>query len=103
HQADAMGLGSAGAGATGTATTAPTATTATLDGAAAPGSTSAWNGRIITMGAAFGVILSNTNVSSPVVTIDRWYDPTSATGAAASTPAAGRWIITPGNAPGQWM
>lgn len=95
-----MGGGAAQtAASTGTATTAPTATTATLDGAAAPGSTTAWNGRIITMGGAWGVILSNTNVASPVVTIDMWHDPTNPGGAAATTPAAGRWIILPAQAP----
>lgn len=102
-QAQAMGGGTFTAGNTGTATTAPTATTATLDGAGAPGSTTKWNGQLVTMGATYGVILSNTNASPPVLTIDKWYDPTNPTGAAASTPAAGRWIITPGAAPIFWM
>lgn len=103
-QAALMGGGvAATAGNTGTATTAPTATTATLDGAGAPGSTSKWNGQIITMGAVWGVILSNTNVSSPVVTVDMWHDPTNPGGAAATTPAAGRWIIAPGQAPMMYL
>lgn len=91
-----------GAAATGTATTAATATTVTLDSASAPGSTSAFNGKVITMGAAVGVIVSNTNVSSPVCTIDGWHDPTS-WGATVTTPSAGRWIILPGNAPAPFL
>lgn len=88
---------------TGTGTTAPTATTITLDDATAPGSTSAWNGQLITCGAVFGVIVSNTNATPPVVTVDRWYDPTTPGGAAGTTPAAGRYQILAGMAPAQWM
>lgn len=103
-QAAMMGGGAAiGSAATGTATTAPTATTATLDGVSAPGSTSKWNGQIITMGAAWAVVLSNTNAAPPVLTLDRWNDPTNPGGSAASTPSAGRWILIPGQAPAWWM
>lgn len=88
---------------TGTGTTAPTATTIKLDDQSAPGSTSAWNGQIVVCGATWGVILSNTNVSAPVVTIDQWYTPATPGGAAASTPSAGRYHILPGDGPAQFM
>lgn len=102
-QAIVMGGGAVlGAAATGTNTTAPTATTIKLDGASAPGSTSQWNGYVIVRGAAWGVILSNTNVSGPVVTIDLWHDPTNPANT-ASTPAAGTWVIIPSNAPIQYI
>jgi len=93
---------SIGANASGTNSTAPTATTITLNGASAPGSTSAYNGHKVWRGGVFGVILSNTNVSSPVLTIDQWNDP-AVPGTAASTPAAGVWQIADGNAAASWL
>jgi hypothetical protein len=52
----------------------------------------------VTLGATYGVIVSN---SATVLTVDRWYTPSSPGGAAASTPSSGVYIILPGNAP-QW-
>jgi hypothetical protein len=95
--------GGGGATSTGTGTTAPTATTITLDGVSAPGSTTAYNDRIITCGGVYGVVQSNTNAAPPVLTVDKWYTPSSPGGAAAGTPAAGVWIILPGAAPMWWM
>ncbi len=69
---------------------APTATTITLTGQAAPGSLTKWNGLVIvaahTATAAWGRIKSNTTAAPPVVSIDRWYKPTTPGGAAASLP-----------------
>ena len=46
-----------------------------------------------TSGLVYGVILSNT---ATVITVDQWYNPTSATGAAGTTPAAiSNFCVTP--------
>lgn len=84
------------AGMTSTTTSAPTATTATDSGQSWV--TNQWAGHIVTLGATYGVIVSNT---ATVLTVDRWYTPSSPGGAAASTPSSGVYIILPGNAP-QW-
>lgn len=86
-------------------TTAPGSTTITLDGAGAPGSTSQWNGQTIwassgSVAMVSAQIISNTNASPPVLTVDGWSD---VTGASASTPAAGVWVIVPGSNPSTWM
>jgi hypothetical protein len=81
---------------TGTAA-ATTATTVTLPTSGAPGGTGVWNGRIISLANRWGVILSNTNASPPVLTIDGWHTPT-APGTIGSTPAAGVYNILPGQA-----
>jgi hypothetical protein len=86
---------------TGTAASV-TATTVTLPTSGAPGSTSVWNGRIIAMGGAWGVIVSNTNASPPVLTIDKWHSPTNPANT-ATTPSAGVYVIIPGNAPIQYL
>lgn len=91
-------------GASGVSTTAPGATAYTLDGVSAPGSTSAYTGqRIIAgssaVGSVWANIISNTNASPPVLTVDRWYNAATPGGAAATTPLAGPWMITDGGAP----
>jgi hypothetical protein len=87
---------------TGTAAS-DTATTVTLPTSGAPGGTGVWNGSIIIMGGVYGVILSNTNASPPVLTIDRWNTPGAPGGGAAGTPAAGVYVIVAGAAPIQWL
>jgi hypothetical protein len=96
-QADVMGGGTF-TGDTGTSTTAPTATTFTCDGKAY--TTNALAGHVVQRAGVYGVVLSNT---ATVLTIDKWYDPTNPGGAAASTPAAGQYVILPGGGPGFWM
>lgn len=98
----AAAMGNAASGLSGTGTTAPTSTTITLDGVGAPGSTSAYNGQIVICGGVFGICLSNTNVSSPVVTIDGWH-PLNNPAGTGSTPSAGLWEIVPGQAPAMWI
>lgn len=89
----------------GTATTAPAATTFTTDGVNIPANSVV--GRLIVTGSVFGIVQSNTTAASSVLTIDRWYDvnalPANVAAAAAATPAAGLWQITPGNAPGAYI
>jgi hypothetical protein len=66
-----------------------------------------WTGFICAAGGGtsnaivYGVITSNT---ATALTVDRWYNPASPTGAAATTPAANSsFIIIPGNAPAWYM
>jgi hypothetical protein len=92
----------------GVATTAPTATTVTLDGKAAPGSTTAYQGQRIAIGStAVGVVWgncgTNTNAAPPVITVDRWYNAATPGGVAATTPLAGPWITLDGVAPSWFM
>lgn len=87
--------------ATGTAA-AVTATTVTLPTSGAPGSTTLWNGQIIVMGGMYGVILSNTNASPPVLTIDGWHTP-GTPGTIGATPAAGVYVIVQGQSPLQYL
>lgn len=92
----------------GVSTTAPGATSYTLDGKGAPGSTSAYTGqRIIAGSSAVGCVwanvISNTNASPPVITVDRWYNAATPGGAAATTPVAGPWMVADGVAPSWFM
>lgn len=89
-------MGGDQAGMTSSTTSAPSATTATDTGQA--WTTNQWAGHMVTLGSTYGVIVSNT---ATVLTVDRWYTPSSPGGAAASTPGTGVYIILPGNAP-QW-
>lgn len=101
-QSPAMGGGLVNATyAAGTAAS-DTATTVTLATSGAPGGTGVWNGQIIVMANRYGVILSNTNASPPVLTIDGWHDAT-APGTIASTPAAGAYVIVQGQSPIQYL
>lgn len=88
-----------------TSTTAPTATTYTTDGVNIPSNTVV--GQYIVAGNRFAIIQSNTSAANSVLTVDRWYNPSSlpsnAGTAAASTPAAGVWMIPSGNAPFGYM
>lgn len=85
---------------TGTAT-ATSATTLTSTGFIA----SAYIGQIVLAGSTaanfvYGVIVSNTTT---VLTVDRWYNPSSLGGAAGTTPAAtAPFIILPGGAPAMY-
>lgn len=95
-------------GVSGISTTGPTGTTYTLDGKGAPGSTSAWNGQTIIAGSTSvapvqGKIVSNTNVSSPVVTVDHWEAVGTPGITAATTPLAGPYVIIRGNDPAVFM
>lgn len=94
-------------GVTGKTTTAPTATGITLTGQSAPGSTTAWNGQVVVAGtatAAWGRIQSNTTAAPPVLTIDRWYNPATPGGAAATTPAnTSVYVIVNAAGPCQWV
>lgn len=89
----------------GTATTAPTATTFTTDGQNVFATAAA--GQLVCTANRIGIIQSVTNATPSVITIDRWYDPAAlpanVNAGAASTPAAGAWIIPPGNCPGAYM
>jgi hypothetical protein len=100
-QAKAMGQGPsfAFASATGTAT-ASAATSLTNTGATFPTAGQALAGSIVVMGAAYGVVLSNT---ATVLTIDQWYNPASTSGASTTTPTAGVYVILPGQNPASWL
>jgi hypothetical protein len=100
-QARAMGLGPSFAFATATGTsTAVGATSLTNSGASFPTAGTGLAGQVVVTGNRYGVIVSNT---ATVLTIDQWYDPTSASGAAGSTPATGVYVILPGQAPAAWL
>lgn len=96
NDAQASAMGGDQAGMTSSTTSAPTATTATDTGQA--WTTNQWAGHLVTLGSTYGVILSNT---ATVLTVDRWYTPSSPGAAAAATPGTGVYVILPGNAP-QW-
>lgn len=96
-------LGALTNAATGSGATSITATSASLTGLDGTAGTSLWNGQILVMNGVFGIIKSNTAANPTVVTIDRWYNPASISGAAAATPATGAWVIVPGMAPALWM
>lgn len=92
----------------GTTATAPTATTFTTDGVNIPANAAA--GQIIVTTVTnnrFGIVQSNTSAANSVLTIDRWYDPTSLPAdpgvAVASTPGTGVWVLVPGGAPAAYM
>ncbi len=90
-------LGGDVAGLTGTATST-SSTSLTNTGASF---TSALVGHIVVAGSAYGVILS---VTSTVLTIDRWYNPASPGGSAASTPSGtATYVILPGGAPAMFV
>lgn len=80
------------AGTTGTSTAVGTTS---LTNTGASWTTNAWAGRYVVTGAVYGIIISNTGT---VLTIDKWYNPASPTGAAASNPATGTYVIM-GEAP----
>lgn len=87
----------------GTTATAPAAGTFTTDGVNIPANAAAGQLIVTTSGAnRYGIVQSNTSAANSVLTIDRWYDPTSLPAdrgtAAASTPTAGAWVLVPGNA-----
>lgn len=109
-QAKAMGMGPSFAFATATGTaTAISGTTLTNSGAAFTTAGQALAGQIVAAGAnaagagsiVYGVIVSNTGT---VLTVDQWYNPASATGAAGTTPdAACKYQILPGQNPASWL
>lgn len=106
-QAKAMGdFGTAQGAFNGGTATASSATSLTNSGASFPTSGQGLAGRWVAAALAsgalvFGVIVSNT---STVLTVDQWYDPTSSTGAAGSTPSStGKYVILPGQAPAAWL
>lgn len=91
------------------AATAATATTLTNSGAAFPTAGQGLAGKIVVAcpnsagvgSKVWGVIVSNT---ATALTVDQWYDPTSTTGAAGTTPnATASYVIVPGQAPAPWM
>lgn len=109
-QAKAMGMGPsfAFASATGNAT-ATSATSLTNSGATFPTAGQGLAGCIVaasrnssgTGSTVYGVIVSNT---STVLTVDQWYDPTSTSGAAGTTPnSTGAYVILPGQNPAAWL
>ncbi len=102
------GCSSAFATITGNATST-TITSLTNTGAAFPTAGQGLAGRIVvasrnsggTGSTVWGVIVSNT---ATALTVDQWYDPTSASGAAGTTPnCTGAYVILPGQAPASWI
>ncbi len=98
--------GGASLGLSGVSTTAPGATTYTLDGKtttlnqyAGQRIIAAPNGSPAASGAVWANIISNTAATPGVLTLDRWYNPATPGGTAASTPAAGPYAIIDGSAP----
>jgi hypothetical protein len=96
---------------TGTAAGSITATSLTLTSTTGPtGSsggpphnTGALIGMAIVMGQRYGIILQHTAGPPAAITIDQWYDPTSASGAVGSNPASGNWVIVPGCMSAAWI
>lgn len=109
-QSKAMGQGCSMAFATITGNlTSVSATVATNSGAAFPTAGQGLAGSIIVVSrnssgtgtTVYGRISSNT---ATACTVDQWYDATSTSGAAATTPnGTGAYIILPGQAPAEWM
>lgn len=109
-QSKAMGMGPSFAFATATGNaTATSATSLTNSGASFPTAGQGLAGQIVVASrnssgtgvTVYGVIVSNT---ATVLTVDQWYDPTSATGAAGTTPnATGAYVILPGQNPASWL
>lgn len=90
----ARALGGSVVGATGTSTA--TGTTSMTDSGAS-WTTNAFAGMRVVCGNRWGIVVSNTGT---VLTIDRWYTPTSPGGAAGSTPGATTvYVILDGNSP----
>lgn len=92
-QADELGGGTLGA--TGAATS-PTTTGFTTSGL----SSGAHVGKLVVLGAVWGVVISNTTTA---VVIDQWYTPGLGSTTAAATPSAGTFVILPGRAPAIFM
>lgn len=96
---------------TGTAATSITATGLSLTSTTGPTGSSGGPphntglliGMAIVMGQRYGIILQHTAGPPMVLTIDQWYDPTSASGAVGSSPTTANWVIVPGNAPAAWI
>lgn len=89
--------------------TATTATTLTNSGAAFPTAGQGLAGSIVVASrnssgtgvTVYGVIVSNT---ATALTVDQWYDPTSTSGAAGTTPnATGAYVVLPGQNPASWL
>lgn len=117
-QSKAMGMGPSFAFATATGAPAAgitiTATTLTNSGAAFPTAGQGLAGQIVAVygltnnAFVYGVIVSNT---ATVLTVDQWYNPASATGAAGTTPTTSggssttgiSYMILPGQAPASWL
>ena len=93
----------------GTAMTSITSTGASLTGATFPSASSGTPsngelvGAIVVTGTVYGVILSHTVGPPAVITIDQWYNPTSASGAQAANPSTGNWTVVPAFMPAVWM
>lgn len=106
-QSKAMGMGPSFTFATAAgAATGSTGTTLTNSGAAFPTAGQALQGQLVvaaTAGGAlvYGVILSNT---ATALTVDQWYNVTSATAAVGTTPSAtGQYVVLPGQNPASWL
>lgn len=109
-QAKAMGMGPSFAFATITGNaTATSATSLTNSGASFTTAGQGLAGCIVVASrnssgtgvTVYGVIVSNT---STALTVDQWYDPTSTSGAAGTTPnATGAYVVLPGQNPAPWL
>lgn len=108
--AKAMGNGPSGAFAdAASAATSTGATSLTKSTASFPTAGQGLAGCIVVAGPnssgtgskVYGIIVSN---SSTVLTVDQWYDPTSTSGAAGTTPnATASYVILPGQNPAAWL
>src|SRR6266571_8106011 len=89
---DKNAIAIAGGGpAVGEAGTATSTSATSLTKTAAGWTTDAFKGNVVVTVSAYGVIMTN---SATVLTVDRWYNPASPTGAAASTPSGtGTYVI----------
>ena len=98
---DKEALALAGGTQAGTSGTATSTTATSLTNTGASWTTNAWAGKFVIAGTAYGVVVSNTGT---VLTIDRWYNPASPTGSAASTPSGtSSYVILGGAAPVFYM
>lgn len=91
---------SALADASGETNTATGVTATTLTRTGATWTANQWTGKGVVMGGTVATILSNT---STVLTLARWETPGSRSGAAASTPSAGVYVINSGQDPAYWV
>jgi hypothetical protein len=107
--AKAMGSGPSGAFATAAGAATATGATSLTASSGFPTAGQGLAGCIVVAGPnssgvgskVYGVIVSN---SATVLTVDQWYDPTSSTGAAGTTPnATASYVVLPGQNPAAWM
>lgn len=89
--------------ATATSLSATGITGPTASSGGPPHNTGSLIGMAVVTGQTYGIILQHTAGPPMVLTVDQWYSPTSASGAVATTPTTGNFVIVPGNVAAAWI